>query len=96
MKYIVHEVKEYLCECCEKPLGNHEGWPYFEDDSGNYCFDCALQLGLINANEWLASNYWLGIYDHATYSGGVVTIYKKWGRGYTKDKIELNPARVAC
>lgn len=89
MKYITHETREYLCECCEKPLGNHVGWPYVESGDDNYCFDCALKLGIISADEWLKSNCWLGIYDHAAYKDGVITLFQKWGRGYRKDQIAI-------
>ena len=94
MKYIEHTIREYLCESCEKPLGNHEGHPYVIDDSGNYCFDCALRLGLIDVDEWLRhGSFALGA-DHATYSAGVVTLYWKRGRGYTKREVLLKRPEV--
>ena len=88
MKYIIHEVKEYLCEKCDAPLGNHVGWPYVEKDGKFYCHDCALKEGIIDAMEWLDA-HGIAIYDHATYKDGTITAYQKWGKSYRKDVVKV-------
>lgn len=92
MKYIEHTIIEYLCDKCDKPLGNHIGNPYYVDEQKNICLcgDCALDSGLIDAMEWLHNyNIGLGIFEKAEYENGVVTAYQKWGRGYTKHLIPV-------
>lgn len=88
MKYIIHEVKEYLCDRCEAPLGNHEGNPYVHKEDGNYCHDCALKMGIITADDWLQA-HGIGIYDHAIYKDGVITAFQKWGKTYRKDEVRV-------
>lgn len=88
MKYRTHEVKEYLCDKCETPLGNLDGHPYYEDGENNYCPDCALKIGVIDAEEWLTI-HGIGIYDRAIYKDGIITAYQKWGRGYRKDEVKI-------
>ena len=88
MKYITHEVKEYLCECCETPLGNHIGWPYVKKDENAYCYDCALKKGLVDALDWL-DVHGIGIYEKAYYKDGVITAFRKWGKAYRKDEVRV-------
>lgn len=88
MKYRTHEVREFLCDECETPLGNHMGWPYIEHGEENYCHDCALKKGIIDADEWLSA-HGITIYDHAIYKNGVITAYQKWGRSYRKDEVRI-------
>ena len=88
MKFIIHEVKEYLCEKCETPLGNHIGYPYIEKNNEFYCHDCALKEGIIDAMEWLDA-HGISIYDHATYKKGIITAYQKWGKSYRKDEVRV-------
>ena len=90
MKYITHEVKEYLCEKCETPLGNHIGWPYYKDGEKEdyYCPDCALKKGLIDADEWLKV-HGISIYDHALYKDGIIIAYQKWGKGFRKNEVRI-------
>lgn len=88
MKYIVHEVKEFLCEDCETPLGNHVGWPFVDKGDQKYCHDCALKKNLITADDWLKA-HGIGIYDHAIYKNGVITAYQKWGKSFRKDEVRI-------
>lgn len=89
MKFIYYEVEDYLCEDCETELHTQSGWPYAQDDDGNYyCLDCGLKRGLISPMYWLVS-HGIGIYHHATYKDGVITGFQKWGRGYRKDEIKV-------
>ena len=88
MKYIIHKVKEYLCDDCDAPLGNHEGAPYSKEGDNNYCLDCALKRKLIDADEWLEL-HGIGIYDHAIYKDGVITAYQKWGKSFRKDEVRI-------
>lgn len=88
MKYRENIVLEYRCDRCNKPLGNHEGFPYIEDGENNYCYDCALHQGIIDAIDWLKVH---GQYDcyHAVYKDGSITALKKWGKGYRRDVIRI-------
>ena len=88
MKFITHEIREYLCDGCNTPLGNHEGNPYYEHGNDNYCPDCALKKKIIDADEWLKI-HGIGIYDHAVYKDGVITAYQKWGKSYRKDEVRI-------
>jgi len=88
MKFITHEIREFLCDKCEEPLGNHNGWPYISVGDDNFCYDCALKLGHVDAMDWLRV-YGHNAYEDAFYKDGVITAYKKWGRGYRKEKIRV-------
>ena len=74
MKYIEHIVREYLCDGCGEPLGNQDGHPYIQAGENNYCYDCALKRGLI---------------DHAVYQDGVISAYRKWGKGFRRDVVRI-------
>ena len=89
MKYIEHTVIEHLCEDCDIPVGDHEGFPHYVDErTGNYyCIDCALKGGFIGADEWLRF-HGIGIYDHAIYKDGKIFAYRKWGKGFCRNIIE--------
>lgn len=90
-KYIIHEIREHLCEVCNKPIGDHKGYPYYFDKNKNtfYCPECALDAGFIDATEWLRY-HGLGHFEKAEYKNGVITIYQKWGTGYTKSELVVN------
>lgn len=91
-KYIIHEIKEHLCEVCNKPLGDRVGHPYCFDDEEDtfYCPDCGLDNGYIDATEWLCCRSLGAFFEKAEYKDGVVTAYRKWGKGYRKYQIVVN------
>ena len=88
MKYIEHIVKEYLCDDCGELLGNQNGNPYFSNDENNYCPDCALKRGIIDAEKWLTL-HGIDIYDHVIYKDGVIIGYQKWGKRFRKDEVRI-------
>ena len=73
--------------CCQCGALTHEeeGWPYYEDDRRHYCLDCALKIGAVDPHTWLKL-HGLGIYHHAIYADGVITAFRRQGRGYAKDR----------
>lgn len=92
-KYIIHEIKEHLCEICNEPLGDHIGHPYCFDDEEDtfYCLDCGLDKGCLNAMDWLRYHgFGTSFFEKAEYKDGVITAYQKWGRGYSKSQIVVN------
>jgi len=80
-------IKDPLCDDCEKVLGHYEGYWYIEDGDDNYCPDCALKRGLITPDQWARGKGFC--VHHATYENGVVTLFRKWGRGFTKENISI-------
>lgn len=89
MKPILTEV--VLCDRCKKDVQAHNGLPYVSTDSHDYCYDCALILGVVTpmeyANECLFA---FGGCDKAEYSDGKLVMYRKRGRGYSKAIFEVN------
>ena len=77
MKYIIHEVKEFLCDGCGQRLWNHTGAPYIRNGNTNYCHECALIYGIISEEEYLKDK----MYDPEKYKvsfvEGHVCIEKK-------------------
>lgn len=86
---VTHQVNEYLCDLCGVGVGNHVGNPFYRNGDDNYCPDCALKLGLIDAETWLHHNG-IYIYHHAFYDNGKIIAYQKWGRGYRKDEVVIS------
>ena len=86
IKRITYEVDDAFCDKCGEDLKSYLGYGYIADDDNqhHYCYDCALKLGIITAMDWLLG-HGICIYDKATYSSGVITAYRKWGRGYKVD-----------
>ena len=89
MKYLIHEVIEHICEECQKPIGDHEGAPYLQAPEGYYCIDCAVKVGLISPDEWLDCNGMTMRYEYAEYKDGAIAAYRRHGRGFCKDLIQL-------
>ena len=91
MKYKEHKVTliEHLCEDCERPLGDCNGWGgWTKVNNGDYyCLECALKNGIIDADTWVKDSCFSQFVNHphhATYSDGIVTIYQKWGKKFRK------------
>lgn len=80
--------KEIICTNCGNPAIKHDGNPVVVHKSGTYCLDCALRLGFCAPMEYLEL-HGLGIYHHAEYNDNKIIAYRKWGRGYSKDELEL-------
>lgn len=84
MKYIVHDVKEYLCDCCGDRLWNHVGAPYIEIGNMNYCHECAFKLGIITESEYLKEKN----YDAERYKASIVDGYVYISRKYKKRRTQ--------
>ena len=80
---------ELLCEECEKPLGDINGFPYWSDGDNNYCANCALKNGVLSPLEY-ANEIGFHVYQKAEYSDGCITAFYKCGRGFSKDIIKID------
>ena len=89
MKYKEIILQSFVCEECEKEVGNLDGFPYYTDKDGNYyCPDCALKNNLCTAEDWL-NDHGIRIYESASYKNGKITAFQKWGKGYRKDVVTI-------
>lgn len=86
MKTIIYEVTDYLCDDCETELHTTDGWPAYRDGDNYYCEVCAVKRGILDPLSYAGR---FDNYHHATYKDGIITAYRKWGRGYRKDEIKV-------
>ena len=93
MKPILTEV--VLCDRCKKDVQAYNGFPYIrgdcDADDHDYCYDCALILGVVSPMEYVDGYLFsLGDCDKAEYSDGKLVMYRKRGRGYSKAIVEVS------
>ena len=86
MRTVIVKTVDYLCDGCGTELNTLKGWPWYGTPQNRYCPNCAVKYGYCTPLEWTER---FGNYHHATYKDGVITAYKKWGRGYRKDEFEV-------
>lgn len=79
-----------LCDRCKKDVKAYNGFPYVSTDGHDYCYDCALILGVVTPMEYVDECLFaFGRCDKAEYSDGKLIMYRKWGRGYSNAIVEV-------
>ena len=75
------------CKTCGAQIPDF--YPRVNHENEVYCIDCAVKAELMDPLEWCELS---GIYlfHHATYKDGIITGFRKWGRGYSKVRIDIN------
>lgn len=83
---------EYFCDQCGEYIGTGDNVLVFHDSKENdFCVDCALKNGLIDAMAWL-DLHGFGLAHHATYEDGKVIAFLKCGRGFSKYEARIGKA----
>ena len=77
------------CNNCGNPATEHDGDPFVIYKRKTYCLDCGLKLGMCAPMHYLDMCGMEGMYHHAEYHDGKIIAYRKWGKGYRKDELEL-------
>lgn len=77
-----------ICPSCHTPTNEERGFPYGIDDKTgeHYCLDCGLKLGIVEPMDYLEL-HGFGIFHHATYKNGIISAFRKWGKGYRKYEL---------
>ncbi len=90
IKKIQITVDAVYCDKCGVDTEKYNGHGCIYDDENNkqYCYTCALKLGLMGALDWLRI-HGICFYDKASYKDGKIIAFRKWGRGYTKDVLDI-------
>lgn len=77
------------CKNCGNPATENDGDPFVVYNRNTYCLDCGLKLGMCAPMHYLDMCGMEGVYHHAEYHDGKIIAYRKWGKGYRKDELEL-------
>ena len=81
---------KHICPSCGKYTHEEDGFPCgVDDDTGeHYCLDCGLKLGMVDLIEYLRLQG-IGVFHHASYKDGIITAFRKWGKGYRKYELKF-------
>ena len=77
------------CKNCGNPATENDGDPFVVYNRNTYCLDCGLKLGMCAPMHYLDMCGMEGMYHHAEYHDGKIIAYRKRGKGYRKDELEL-------
>ena len=77
------------CKNCGNPATENDGDPFVVYGRNTYCLDCGLKLGMCAPMHYLDMCGMEDMYHHAEYNDGKIIAYRKWGKGYRKDELEL-------
>lgn len=82
-------VQDYFCDQCGIDTDTRDGNGCWHDSQGHdFCLDCAIEHGLIDPLDWL-NLHGISLHEKAEYKDGKVIGYRKWGRGFMKDIIQV-------